>query len=101
MPPAPKGGNLSLGQGTGLTGVGGWGEAAHQFGDRRDVGLEVLPPRCIPCRQNKQGGACACGQIWPSWKAACGRSQHPFILGGMENGKLGKQGIRVSCFLEG
>ena len=68
----------------------GWKEAAHQFkdGSWRDAGLEVLPPGGIPYRQNKQGGVCVCGQIWASKRGACGRSELPFILGGMEDWNL-------------
>ena len=62
-----RGGNPTLGQGTGLTGIGDV-ETASQFKDGpwRDAGLEVLPPGGIPYRQNKQGGASLCGQIWAS-----------------------------------
>lgn len=105
MAPAPEVGTPSRLKGTASLRVGRGRTSAPGLPLRGGVGLEVLPPGRIPCWQNKQGAGCLCGQIWPSWRSACGRSPTDFYPGW--DGRLETEaeyataGNKIPYFLEG
>jgi hypothetical protein len=84
-------GNLILVQEQGFPGVGGRKRLSAPVCCpwSRGVGLEVLPPRLIPCWQNKQGEVIVCVDKYGLVRGLrVGGALSPFILGGMKNLKL-------------